>query len=54
VDSAGQRIPIYDPLTTRPNPAYDPSQAVSATNPQYLRDPFPNNIIPANRLEPIV
>ncbi|HQR35424.1 MAG TPA: hypothetical protein PLK30_21980 [Blastocatellia bacterium] len=53
VDSAGQRIPIYDPLTTRPNPAYDPSQAVSATNPQYLRDPFPNNIIPANRLEPI-
>ena len=53
VDSAGQRIPIYDPLTTRPNPAYDPSQAVSATNPQYLRDQFSNNIIPANRLEPI-
>ncbi|MDX2044849.1 MAG: hypothetical protein SF097_26795 [Acidobacteriota bacterium] len=53
VDSAGQPIPIYDPLTTRPNPAYDPSQPISATNLQYLRDQFPNNIIPANRLEPI-
>jgi hypothetical protein len=53
VDSAGQPVPIYDPLTTRPNPAYDPSQPISATNLQYLRDQFPNNIIPANRLEPI-
>ncbi|MEK7832089.1 MAG: hypothetical protein AAB401_13435, partial [Acidobacteriota bacterium] len=53
VDSAGQPIPIYDPLTNRPNPAYDPTQAISATNLQYLRDQFPNNVIPANRLEPI-
>lgn len=53
VDSAGQPIPIYDPLTTRPNPAYDPTQAISSTNLQYLRDQFPGNIIPANRLEPI-
>lgn len=53
VDSAGQPVPIYDPLTTRPNPAYDPTQPISATNLQYLRDQFPNNIIPANRLEPI-
>lgn len=53
VDSAGQPVPIYDPLTTRPNPAYDPSQPVSENNLQYLRDPFPGNIIPANRLEPI-
>lgn len=53
VDSAGQPIPVYDPLTTRPNPAYDATQPISATNLQYLRDQFPNNIIPANRLEPI-
>lgn len=53
VDSAGQPIPIYDPLTTRPNPNYDPAKAISATNLQYLRDPFPGNIVPANRLEPI-
>ncbi len=34
---------IYDPATTRPNPA----------NPaQFIRDPFPGNIIPANRIDP--
>ena len=32
---------IYDPLTTRPDPA-NPSRMI--------RDPFPNNIIPANRI----
>ncbi len=53
VDSAGQPIPIYDPLTTRPNPNYDPSQPISATNLQYLRDQFPNNIIPVNRIDPV-
>lgn len=53
VDSAGQPVRIYDPLTTRPNPAYDPSKPISADNLQYLRDPFPGNIIPANRMEPI-
>jgi hypothetical protein len=34
---------IYDPATTRTNPA----------NPaQFIRDPFPGNIIPANRIDP--
>jgi hypothetical protein len=42
-DFSQSGITIYDPLTTRPNPA----------NPaQFLRDPFPNNQIPANRLNP--
>jgi hypothetical protein len=37
--------PIYDPSTTRPDPA----------NPgQYIRDAFPGNIIPQNRLDPIM
>jgi Carboxypeptidase regulatory-like domain len=36
----GQPIIIYDPLTTRANPAFDPTRAVSATNPQFIRDPF--------------
>ncbi|HEV2762650.1 MAG TPA: carboxypeptidase regulatory-like domain-containing protein, partial [Pyrinomonadaceae bacterium] len=37
-------ITIYDPLTTRPDPA----------NPgRFIRDPFPGNIIPANRLNPV-
>ncbi len=53
VDSAGKPVKIYDPTTTRPNPNYDPKQAISQSNLQYLRDPFPNNVIPANRLDPV-
>ncbi|MFN7946511.1 MAG: hypothetical protein U0Z53_14265 [Blastocatellia bacterium] len=53
VDTAGNPVTIYDPLTTRPNPNYDPAQPVSETNLQYLRDPFPNNRIPLNRLDPV-
>ena len=34
---------IYDPLTTRLDPATG----------QYVRDPFPGNVIPANRLNPV-
>jgi hypothetical protein len=39
----GTLIPIYDPLTTRPNP--------NGTG--FLRDPFPGNIIPADRLDAV-
>ncbi len=39
VDANGRLIPIYDPATTRPNP--------NGTG--FIRDPFPNNIIPQNR-----
>jgi hypothetical protein len=52
-DLQGNLIPIYDPLTTRLNPAFDSARPVSATNPQFLRDPFPGNIIPANRINPV-
>ena len=54
VDQAGNLLPIYDPATTSPNPAYNPSLPVSTSNLQYLRSPFPGNRIPANRLAPIV
>jgi hypothetical protein len=40
---AGVLIPIYDPLTTRPNP----------NGSGVVRDPFPGNIIPANRINPV-
>src|SRR5438445_4567378 len=40
---AGQLITIYDPLTTRPNPSGS----------GVIRDPFPGNIIPANRLNQV-
>jgi Carboxypeptidase regulatory-like domain/TonB-dependent Receptor Plug Domain len=52
-DTSGNLIPIYDPLTTHLNPAFDPSRPVSATNPQFLRDPFPNNIIPSIRINQV-
>ncbi len=53
VDSAGQSLPIFDPNTTRPNPAFDPAHPVSTSNLQYLRDRFPGNRIPASRLDPV-
>jgi Carboxypeptidase regulatory-like domain/TonB dependent receptor len=43
-NNAGQLIVIYDPLTTRPDP----------NNPgRFIRDPFPGNRIPANRIDPV-
>jgi hypothetical protein len=39
VDARGAVLTIYDPATTRPNPA----------GTGYIRDPFPNNQIPTNR-----
>ena len=53
VDQAGLPLPIYDPATTAPNAAYDPTQPVSTTNLQYLRSPFPGNRIPASRMSPV-
>jgi hypothetical protein len=53
VDQAGLPLPIYDPATTTPNPAYDPSQPVSTSNLQYLRSTFPGNIIPPERLSSV-
>ena len=37
----GSPILMYDPLTTK------------LTNGQYVRDPFPGNVIPANRINPV-
>jgi hypothetical protein len=42
--SSGQPIIIYDPATTRP----DPNNAGA-----YIRDPFPGNRIPADRMSPV-
>lgn len=52
-NSSGQLIRIYDPLTTRLNPGYDPTRPVSASNSQYIRDQFPDNRIPENRIDPV-
>jgi hypothetical protein len=53
VDPSGKLLPIYDPATTRANPAYDPSKPISESNPRFIRDPFPGNIIPKNRISPL-
>ncbi len=42
-DATGRPIILYDPATTRPNP----------NGQGFLRDPFPGNIIPANRIDPV-
>jgi hypothetical protein len=42
-DLQGRLITIYDPLTTRPNPG----------GTGVIRDPFPGNVIPANRLNQV-
>jgi hypothetical protein len=51
VDQAGNLLPIFDPNTTRPNPAFNPGLPISAGNLQYLRDQFPENRIPESRLD---
>jgi len=43
---------IYNPFSAQPNPAFDPTQPVSPSNPQIIRDPFPGNAIPAGLLNP--
>ncbi len=43
-DFSQSGVTIFDPLTTRPDP----------NNPgQFIRDPFPGNVIPANRISPL-
>ncbi len=43
VDPNNRQITIYDPATTRPNPNGN----------GFIRDPFPGNIIPANRFSSV-
>lgn len=42
-DGQGNRIPIYDPATTRPNPAGS----------GFIRDLIPGNVLPASRIDPL-
>jgi len=43
-NDAGQLMRVYDPVSTRADPA---------RLGQWIRDPFPGNIIPQNRIDPI-
>jgi len=44
---------IYNPLSFTRNPNYNPSLPVSAANPQIIRNPFPNNMIPVSMISPV-
>ena len=46
-------VTIYDPNTTVTNPNFNPNLPVSAQNPQFTRQPFPDNKIPADRMSPV-
>jgi hypothetical protein len=48
-DFSGAGVNVYDPLSIRDNPNFDPTKGESVSNPRYLRDQFPNNIIPQQR-----
>jgi hypothetical protein len=49
-DFSQSGVTIYDPATTQPNPNFNPNLPVSPSNPQSIRQPFPNNKIPASRI----
>lgn len=42
---------LYNPFSSRPNPAFDPTRPISPSNPQVIRDPFPDNVIPASLID---
>lgn len=46
---------IFDPATTRAvtKGVVDPSTHLTATGTGFARDPFPNNIVPATRVDPV-
>src|SRR4051794_9131276 len=49
-DFSATGVSIFDPFSTRLNPAFNSSLPSSASNPQYIRTQFPGNVIPANRI----
>ncbi len=52
-DFSGTGFSIYDPFSTRVNPAYNASLASSTSNPQFIRTQFPGNVIPVSRMSPV-
>jgi len=51
--SSGRLYTISDPLTSRANPAFDPTKPITVSNLQTIRTPFPGNQITQARMEPI-
>jgi hypothetical protein len=52
-DFSATGVTVYDPNTSHANPNYNPSLPTSPTNPATLRNPFPNDMIPMNRMSSV-
>ena len=52
-DFSQSGVTVYDPATTVANPKYNPALPVSHSNPQFTRQAFPGNVIPASRLSSV-
>jgi len=50
---ATQLYTIYDPQTVSLNPNYNPALPLTVTNSQYVQQPFPGNVVPTTRFNPI-
>lgn len=49
-DFSDAGLTVYNPLSSSPNPNFDPSRPISPSNPQVVRDAFPGNVIPPSLL----
>ncbi|MCC6590351.1 MAG: TonB-dependent receptor [Bryobacterales bacterium] len=48
-DFSQDGLTIFDPFSTRLNPAFDSTKGASLSNPQFIRTQFPNNVIPKSQ-----
>jgi hypothetical protein len=53
-DFSMSSIKIYDPTTAVKNPSYDPTKPTGPSNFPYTRTQFPGNVIPADRINPLL
>jgi Carboxypeptidase regulatory-like domain len=53
-DFSMSSVKIYDPTTAVANPAFDPTKPTGPANFPYTRSQFPNNMIPSDRINPLL
>jgi hypothetical protein len=53
-DFSMSNVKIYDPTTAVANPNYDPTKPTNASNFPYTRSQFPGNVIPGDRINPLL
>jgi hypothetical protein len=53
-DFSMSSVKIYDPKTAVANPSYDPTKPTGASNFPYTRSQFPGNVIPSDRINPLL